>query len=64
MTQRKKKNNQAIWNNRIKKYVHTIFDNYKIKLVTPNIPVFAWKPMLFMISTVGILYCWKYLNTI
>ena len=53
-----------VWNNRIKKYVHTIFDNYKIKLVTPNIPVFAWKPMLFVIGTVGAMYLWKYLDTI
>ena len=53
-----------VWNNRIKKYVHTIFDNYKIKLVTPNIPVFAWKPMLFVIGTVGLMYLWKYLDTV
>ena len=53
-----------VWNNRIKKYVHTIFDNYKIKLVTPNIPVFAWKPMLFVISTVALMYLWKYVDTV
>ena len=53
-----------VWNNRIKKYVHTVFDNYKIKLVTPNLPVFAWKPMLFVIGTIGSMYLWKYLDTI
>ncbi len=53
-----------IWNKRISNYVHTVFDNYKIKLSTPNIPVFAWKPMVFAIGTVGIFYLWKYLNTI
>ncbi len=53
-----------IWNERIRKYVHTIFDNYKIKLSTPNIPVFAWKPMLFVIATVGSIYLWKYIETI
>ena len=53
-----------VWNNRIKKYVHTVFENYKIKLVTPNLPVFAWKPMLFVIGTVGAMYLWKYLDTI
>jgi len=53
-----------VWNNKIKKYVQTVFDNYKIKLVTPNIPVFAWKPMLFVISTVSLMYLWKYLDTI
>ena len=53
-----------VWNNRIKKYVNTVFDNYKIKLVTPNLPVFAWKPMLFVIGTVGSMYLWKYLDTI
>ena len=37
-----------IWNKRIKKICsHAIINNYKIKLSTPNIPVFAWKPMLF-----------------
>jgi len=53
-----------VWNNRIKKYVQTVFDNYKIKLLTPNIPVFAWKPMLFVISTVGLMYLWKYIDTV
>ena len=53
-----------IWNNRIKKYVNTILDNYKIKLAMPNIPVFAWKPMPFVIGTVCLLYLWKYINTI
>ena len=53
-----------VWNKRINKYVHVIFDNYKIKLSTPNLPVFAWKPMLFVIGTVSCMYLWKYLNTI
>tara|TARA_B100000508_G_scaffold106030_1_gene84167 strand:- start:30 stop:581 length:552 start_codon:yes stop_codon:yes gene_type:complete len=53
-----------VWNKRINKYVHVIFDNYKIKLSTPNLPVFAWKPMLFVIGTVACMYLWKYLNTI
>ena len=41
-----------------------VLDEYKIKLVTPDIPVFAWKPMLFMIGTVGAMYLWKYLHTL
>jgi hypothetical protein len=53
-----------IWNDKVKNYVHTIFDNYKIRLATPSIPVFAWKPMLFFIGTISIFYLWKYLNTI
>ena len=53
-----------VWNNRISKYIHTIYENYKIKITTPDIPVFAWKPMLFMISTVGLMYLWKYLHTL
>ncbi len=53
-----------VWDSKIKKYVQTVFDNYKIKLATPNIPVFAWKPMLFVISTVGLMYLWKYLDTV
>lgn len=53
-----------IWNSKIRKYVKTVFDNYKVKLSTPSIPVFAWKPMLFVIGTVGSFYLWKYLHTI
>lgn len=53
-----------IWTGKVKSHIQTVFDNYKIKLTTPSIPVFAWKPMLFFIGTVGIFYLWKYLNTI
>ena len=53
-----------IWNDRIKKYIQTVFENYKVKLSTPNIPVFAWKPMVFMIGTVCSLYLVKYIQTI
>ncbi len=53
-----------IWNDTLKNQVQTVFDNYKIKLTTPNIPVFAWKPMLFVIGTVGLFYLWKYVHTI
>jgi len=53
-----------IWNERIKKYVHAVLDNYKVQLTTPKMPVFAWKPMVFFIGTIGILYLWKYLQTI
>ena len=61
---KKHKIEYRVWNGRISKYIHTIFENYKIKISTPDIPVFAWKPMLFMISTVGLMYLWKYLDTI
>ncbi|MEX0862239.1 hypothetical protein [Nitrosopumilus sp.] len=54
----------TIWHDKIKKYVNTIADNYKVKLATPSIPVFAWKPMLFVIGTIAALYGWKYFNTI
>ena len=30
-----------IWNERIKKYVRTVVDNYKVQLTTPKMPVFA-----------------------
>ncbi len=53
-----------IWNERIKKYVQTVFDNYKIQLKTPSFPVFAWKPMVFVIGTIGSLYLIKYILTI
>ncbi|MFQ6025818.1 MAG: hypothetical protein ACE5JT_04830, partial [Nitrosopumilaceae archaeon] len=53
-----------IWNDRIRKYVHSVFNNYKVKLTTPNLPLFAWKPMLFTIGTVGSFYLWKYVATI
>ena len=61
---KKHKIEYRIWNGRIRKYINTIFENYKIKISTPDIPVFAWKPMLFMMSTVGIMYLCKYLATI
>ena len=61
---KKHKIDYEVWNARIRKYVHIVFDNYKVKLSTPNIPVFAWKPMLFVIATVGSFYLWKYINTI
>ena len=66
LTEMLKKHNveYKIWNSQIKKYVQTVFDNYKVKLSTPSIPVFAWKPMLFVIGTVGSFYLWKYLHTI
>ncbi|MGH9999448.1 MAG: hypothetical protein ACRD90_06270 [Nitrosopumilaceae archaeon] len=53
-----------IWNERIMKYVHTVLDNYKVQLTTPKFPVFAWKPMVFFIGTIGIFYLWKYIQTI
>ena len=53
-----------ILNKRISKYVNKVLDEYRIKLTTPDIPVFAWKPMLFMIGTVGAMYLWKYLHTL
>ncbi len=53
-----------IWNKKIKKYVHAVFDNYKIQLKTPNFPVFAWKPMVFVIGTIGSLYLLKYILTV
>lgn len=60
---KKYKIDYKIWNDRIKKYALTILDNYKIKLKT-QIPAFAWKPMIFVIGTIGIFYLWKYIKTI
>ena len=53
-----------IWNERIRKYVNTVLDNYKVKLATPSFPVLAWKPMVYVISTIGVLYLFKYLMTV
>lgn len=53
-----------IWNERIKKYAHAVIDNYKVQLLNPKMPVFAWKPMIFVIGVVGSLYLCKYLLTI
>ena len=53
-----------IWNERIRKYVNTVIDNYKVKLATPSFPVLAWKPMVYVISTIGILYLFKYMMTV
>ncbi len=61
---KKHKIDYQIWNNRIRKYVKTVFDSYKIKLSTPNIPVLAWKPLVFVIGTIGSFYLLKYIQTI
>ena len=53
-----------LWHDRIKKDVKGIVNNYKVKLASPSLPVFAWKPMLFVIATIGAFYGWKYFNTI
>jgi hypothetical protein len=53
-----------IWNERIRKYVNAVIDNYKVKLATPSFPVLAWKPMVYVISTIGILYLFKYIMTV
>lgn len=53
-----------VWNNNIKRYVRAIYDNYKVRLSTPSIPVLAWKPMLFVIGTIGSFYLWKYIHTL
>ncbi len=53
-----------IWNERIRKYISGIFDNYKVKLATPSFPVLAWKPMVFVIGTIGTIYLFKYLMTV
>ena len=53
-----------VWNNSIKRYVRSIYDDYKVRLSTPSIPVLAWKPMLFVIGTTGIFYLWKYVHTL
>lgn len=53
-----------IWNDNIKRYVRAIYDDYKVKLAAPSIPVFAWKPMLFVIGTIGSFYLWKYIHTL
>lgn len=53
-----------VWHGRIRKDVSSIIDNYRIKLATPSLPVLAWKPMLFVICTCGVMYAWKFFNTI
>ncbi len=53
-----------IWSRSLKKYVSSVIDDYRVKLASPAFPAFAWKPMLFVIATVSIMYLWKYVNTI
>jgi len=54
----------SIWHDKIKKNVHSIVDNYKVKLASPSIPVIAWKPMIFVIVTIVAMYGWKFFDTI
>jgi len=53
-----------LWNSQLRKFVHEIFDNYKIRLASPSIPVLAWKPITLFIGAVGSLYLLKYIMTI
>ena len=53
----------SIWSRNLKKYVSHVIDDYRVKLTTPAFPVLAWKPMVYAISTISVLYLWKYLNT-
>ena len=50
-----------VWNSRIGSYISSVLDNYSIKLAKPNIPVFAWKPMVYVIGCIGTLYLCRYL---
>ena len=61
---RKNRVGYRIWNARIKRYVNGVVDNYRIRLSTPNLPVFAWKPMVAFIGAVGVFYLWKYVHTL
>ncbi len=60
---KKYKIDYRIWNDRIRKYVNMVLDDYKVKL-NSQIPAFAWKPMLFVIGTVSVFYLWKYVQTV
>ena len=53
-----------MWNDNIKRYVRSVYDDYRVRLSTPSIPVLAWKPMLFVIGTIGSFYLWKYIHTL
>ena len=57
----KNKIESKLWNG---KYVKTTVENYKVRLSTPSLPAFAWKPMVYSIGTVGLFYLVKYLLTI
>lgn len=54
----------SIWSRNLKKYISHVIDDYKVKLASPVFPAFAWKPMLYAISTVSVFYLWKYINTV
>lgn len=54
----------TIWSRNFKQHVLRVIDDYRIKLASPAFPAFAWKPMVYSIATVCLLYLWKYLNTV
>ena len=54
----------SIWNERIKKYVNSIINNYRVQLKTPSFPVLAWKPMVLFIGATGVIYLLKYILTV
>ncbi len=41
-----------VWNNRISKYIHTVYENYKIKITTPDIPVFDVTQIVISVNKV------------
>ncbi len=53
-----------IWSRNLKQYVSHVFDDYRVKLASPTFPAFAWKPMVYSIATVSVLYLWKYIDTV
>lgn len=54
----------TIWNADTGEHAESVLDNYKIRLASPVLPAFAWKPMVFSIGTVGVFYLIKYLFTV
>lgn len=54
----------TIWSRSLKQHVTRVIDDYRVKLASPTFPAFAWKPMVYSIATVSVLYLWKYLNTV
>lgn len=54
----------VIYNTHTDGQAESILDNYIIRLASPALPAFAWKPMVFSIGTVGVFYLAKYLLTI
>ena len=53
-----------IWDPRHRRRVESVVDRWRVSLQPPVLPPLAWKPLVYSIGAIGILYLAKYLATV